>query len=85
MSVFGARSYLIRGIHFPIVLLVYKLKGSTLYLKSGENSTIYFLFTQYSAPAIVFQESFLCSPFLKQLLQHPVEYTVGMMQNATTK
>ena len=28
---------------------MYKLKESTLYLKSGENGTIYFLFTQYSA------------------------------------
>ena len=29
---------------------MYKLKESTLYLKSGENNTIYFLFTQYGAP-----------------------------------
>ena len=45
----------IRGIHLPIVLLIllsvmYKLKESTLYLKSGGNSLIYFLFTQHSAP-----------------------------------
>ena len=31
---------------------MYKLKESTLYLKSGENNTIYFLFTQYCAPYI---------------------------------
>ena len=52
---FGARSYSIRGIHLPIVLLtklsmMYKLKESTLYSKCGENNTIYFLFTQYVAP-----------------------------------
>ena len=29
---------------------MYKLKEFILYLKSGENSTIYFLFTQYGAP-----------------------------------
>ena len=29
---------------------MYKLKESSLYLKSGEISTIYFLFTQYDAP-----------------------------------
>ena len=29
---------------------MYKLKESTLYLKSEENNTIYFLFTQYAAP-----------------------------------
>ena len=29
---------------------MYKLKESTLYLKSGENITIYILFTQYDAP-----------------------------------
>ena len=29
---------------------MYALKESTLYLKSGENGTIYFLFTQYDAP-----------------------------------
>ena len=28
---------------------MYELKESTLYLKSGENSTIYFLSTQYDA------------------------------------
>ena len=32
---------------------MYKLKESTLYLKSGEDNTIYFLFTQYGAPLIV--------------------------------
>ena len=29
---------------------MYKLKESTLYSKSGENNTIYFLFTEYAAP-----------------------------------
>ena len=29
---------------------MYKLKESTLYLKSGENNTIYFLSTQFGAP-----------------------------------
>ena len=29
---------------------MYKLKESTLQIKSGENSTMYFLFTQYGAP-----------------------------------
>ena len=29
---------------------MYKLKETTLYLKSGENNIIYFLFTQYGAP-----------------------------------
>ena len=52
---FGERDHSNRGIHLPIVLstllsIMYKLKGSTLYLKSGENNTIYFLFTQYGAP-----------------------------------
>ena len=51
----GFLLFSIRGIHLPIVLLtyssvMYKLKESTLYLKCGENSTIYFLFTQYGAP-----------------------------------
>ena len=51
---FGVRSYSICGIRIPVVLLtyfsiMYKLKDSTLYLKSGENN-IYFLFTQYVAP-----------------------------------
>ena len=32
---------------------MHKLKESTLHLKSGENNTIYFLFTQYGAPYIV--------------------------------
>ena len=31
---------------------MYKLKESTLYWKSGENKTIYFLFTQYAIKAI---------------------------------
>ena len=30
--------------------LMYKLKESTLYLKSGENSTTYFSLTHYGAP-----------------------------------
>ena len=52
---FGAKSYSIHGIHFPLVLLMqlsimYELKESTLYSKSGEYNTIYFLFTQYAAP-----------------------------------
>ena len=51
---FGARGYSICGRHLPLVLLtywsvMYKLKGSTLYLKSGANNTIYFLFTQFGA------------------------------------
>ena len=29
---------------------MYKLKEPTLYLKSGANNTIYFLFTQFGAP-----------------------------------
>ena len=29
---------------------MYKLKEFTLYLKSGENNTLYFLFTQFGAP-----------------------------------
>ena len=42
---FGARSYSIRGMHLPIVLLtqlsiMYKLKGSASYLKSGGHNTI---------------------------------------------
>ena len=32
---------------------MYKLNKSTLYLKSGVNNTIYFLFTQFGAPEIV--------------------------------
>ena len=32
------------------IIVMYKLKESTLYLKSGENSTIHFLFTQYDTP-----------------------------------
>ena len=45
---FGARGYSIRGIHLPIVLLMqlsvrYKLKGSTLYSKSGENNSIFLI------------------------------------------
>ena len=52
---FDSRSYSICGIRLPIVLLtylsiMYKLKDSTLYWKSGENNIIYFLFTQYGAP-----------------------------------
>ena len=35
--------------------MMYKLKDSTLYLKSGENNIIYFLFTQYGAPEIVLE------------------------------
>ena len=55
VNCFGARSYSICGIRLPIVLLtylsvMYKLKDSTLYLKSGENNIVYFLFTQYGAP-----------------------------------
>ena len=29
---------------------MYKLKESTLQSKSGENNTLYFLFSQYAAP-----------------------------------
>ena len=52
---FGTRSYSICSIRLPIVLLtylsiVYKLKDSSLYLKSGENNIICVLFTQYGAP-----------------------------------
>ena len=48
---FSARGYSIRGMYLPVVLsiqlsVMYKLKESTLHLKLGENSTIYFLFTQ---------------------------------------
>ena len=32
---------------------MYKLKETILHLKSGENSTIYFLFTQYGTQQIV--------------------------------
>ena len=48
---FSARGYSTRSIHLPIVLLtLYKLKGSALYLKSWENNAIYFLSTLYGAP-----------------------------------
>ena len=54
---FGARSFSIRGIHLPIVLSIkYKLKESTLYLKSGENNTIYLFFIQYGAPNCVLEK-----------------------------
>ena len=37
---------------------MYKLKASTLYLKSGENSTIYFLFTQYDDHKLCLRKAF---------------------------
>ena len=64
---------------------MYKLKEPTLYLKSGENRTTYFLFTQYGAASIVLRKAFGV-PRFETFIITPCKSAHGMiMQNATTR